>query len=181
MYYTAHMLNTRAFGRMQSTSSNGSWCFGIGVWWINLESPTAWNTQYRRLCPTTSMLECHPCVTLHQTILFQLLCCHGKQLLAVYKPMKIVTNVCDTNMHWTPPEIDFESVTFPEKIGVREHQVAIYCLILNVSIHSVVGCVINVTDETCCALGSILWQIWPNNSLSNVKKTGLPPLVKYKH
>ena len=95
---------------------------------------------------------------------------------------EIVTNVCDTNMHWTPPEIDFESVTFPEKIGVLEQsQVAIYCLILNVSIHSVVGCVINVTDETCCALGSILWQIWPNNSLSNVKKTGLPPLVKYKH
>ena len=28
---------------------------------------------------------------------------------------EIGTNVCDPNIHRTPPEVDFESVRFPEK------------------------------------------------------------------
>ena len=60
------------------------------------------------------MLECPPCVTLHQAMQFQPQCCYGIQLFVCFLHVyEIGTYVCDPKIHRTPREVDFESVKFP--------------------------------------------------------------------
>ena len=71
-----------------------------------------------------------PCVTLHQAQKFQLQCCCGTQLFAFFQCHEIGSNVCDPKHTQTPPDVDFESIKFLSNLFV-------------------VGCVMNVTYETC--------------------------------
>ena len=74
----------------------------------------------------------------------------GKQPFAFLQAHDIDTNVYDPYVNRTAPGVDFESCKCQTKNGdLEQSQFAVHCLILNVTMLSVLGCVLNVADETC--------------------------------
>ena len=81
---------------------------------------------------------------------FQLQRCYGIPLFVSFKPTRLAQTYVIQIYTRTPPEVDFESVKFPAKSASCKNPSLLFSVsIFNATILSVVGCVMNVADETC--------------------------------
>ena len=158
---TARMLNKRAVG--------GTWSVFDKLAWSHLQLAVA---LYLWMCPTKFNERVpskrYPASSekIASMLLWDTAICFSQ------------ADEIGTNIHRTPAEVDFESVKFSALF-----ECAVSCWISNVTILSVVGCEMNVTDVTCqlkIACSVPLCNVLPSTLLSP-SRSGLPVHAEYTH
>ena len=158
MHNEDRILNNRTFGSTQSLSPNGSWCFKICVWWTSLESPPSRVCIVLWWCPTNSLLECLPCVTLASSDIISASVLWDTAVCFL-QAHEIGINVCDPNTEHHP-KLTLSPSNFLQNRRLGKISLCSLSLASQRDWWDVL-----VADRT---LNSFLSLIWSSNSMSEV-------------